>query len=125
VIEKKENPECEYKKSNQARRVGTLDIILAALLEGRFTTLLLIGDAFLFISLITKEERGDIRLSILPVTLTNYLSLGIGERIIVIVDGDIIGTRPIILESKRDPRYRFHSSNYLGWTIRIRPLSPT
>jgi hypothetical protein len=47
------------KKRNQARRVGTLDIIRAALLEGRLATLFLVGDAFLFISQIIRlENRG-------------------------------------------------------------------
>jgi hypothetical protein len=45
------------RRKDQARRVGTLDIILAALLEGRFTTLFLIGDAFLSISHLLNRKR--------------------------------------------------------------------
>ena len=126
MIEKKEKPESNHeKKRYQARRVGTLDIILAALLEGRLATLFLIGEVYLLISHVVKKKKEDVRFSILPITLANYLSLGIDKRIVIIVGRNVIDKRPVVLERKRDPRDRFHSSNDFSRTIRIRPLAPT
>jgi len=57
------------KIKNQALRVGTLHIIRAALLGGRLAALFLVGDAFLVISIMAKQEREDVRFGILLVIL--------------------------------------------------------